>query len=88
MQSSKAPYYCELPEGGGFFLLPPSRGKVGMGVKCVGLCPPFTLRPPTSPSPFQGEGNTFLRPSHRACPRESGGQTWVGPPGRAGGLPQ
>src|SRR4030067_734396 len=68
-----------------FLLLPPSRGNVGMGGKCVSLCPPFTLRPPPSPSPFQGEGNTFLRPSHRACPRESGGQTSVSPPAEPGG---
>src|SRR4030067_1778860 len=39
-----------------FLLLPPSRGKVGMGVKCVSLCPPFTLplcplRTPLPPPP-------------------------------------
>src|SRR4030065_277308 len=43
-----------------FLLLPPSRGKVGVGVSCVSLCPPFTLRPPPSPSPPpRGGGNIF-----------------------------
>src|SRR4030067_2053796 len=52
-----------------FLLLPPSRGKVGMGVKCVNLCPPFTLRtPPPPPPPPPAGGRLFFLSPERNTP--------------------
>ena len=56
MQSSKAPdNTVSRLKAANFFLLPPSRGKVGMGVRCqassLGLGGLGTA-PPPAPSPF------------------------------------
>ena len=59
-----------------FFLLPPLKGEGWDGGELLSLCQPLTLRPPPSPSPFQGEGNTF-------CDRRIG-QTSVSPPAEPG----
>ncbi len=58
MQSSKAPdNTVSRLKAANFFLLPPSRGKVGMGVQCHASSRGLGTAPPPSPSPFQGEGN-------------------------------
>ena len=42
-----------------FLLLPPFRGKVGMGVSGDGSCRPWTLHPLPRPPPFRGRGICF-----------------------------
>ena len=60
-------------EAADFFLLPPSRGKVGMGVRCVSLCPPFTLRPPTLALPLtRGREILFATVAQSLPPRRRG----------------